>query len=197
MRAIGVSFLVGALLTFAGYCQAQELTFPKTEREIVDALSLKDGQIEHNGQTYVSENGKVYRMIRGRRFRMRGLEEIVDSALTPRAGAIIEFSYGKAAIDPKYYPLLNEFGKALTRELSGANLIVAGHTCDLGTDEFNMRLSEKRAQAVKEYLEKHHGVAARRLAIRAYGKTKPIAPNDTEDGRHLNRRVEFIRTDAM
>jgi hypothetical protein len=59
MRAIGVSLLVGALLMFGGYCQAQELTFPKTERQIVDALTLKDGQIEYNGQTYVSEHGKA------------------------------------------------------------------------------------------------------------------------------------------
>jgi len=69
------------------------------------------------------------------------------------------------------------------------HLIVAGHTCDLGTDEFNMRLSERRARAVKEYLEEHHGVTPDRLSVKAYGKTKPINSNDTEAGKIRNRRV--------
>lgn len=197
MRTIVAFMIIGILGQAATLVLAGDLAFPKTEREIVDALTLKDGQTEFNGETYISENGKVWKIVRGKRVRMRGLHEIVDSALTPKAGAIIEFTYGKAEIDPKYYPLLDEFGKAMNGGLARANLIVAGHTCDIGTEEFNMRLSEKRALAVKAYLEKHQGVAPDRLSVKAYGKTKPFASNDTEAGKIRNRRVEFIRTDAM
>ena len=194
---------MGTLLTFMGVlifvcsqAEAGTLTFPKTEQEVVDALSLKDGRTEYNGVTYLSERGKVYKLVHGKRFRLRGLDEIVDSELTPRAGAVIEFEYGKDVIQSKYFPLLEEFGKAFRGGLSNVTLIIAGHTCDLGSDEYNMRLSEKRARAVKEYLEQRDLIPADRLIIRAYGKTRPIAPNEDEIGRRLNRRVEFIRIDA-
>jgi len=197
MRTVVMFAVIGLVIVASGKAGADDLAFPKTEQEIVDALSLKDGQIEHNGQTYISEGGKIYKIVRGKRFRMRGLEEIVDSNLAPRAGMIVEFEYGEASIKPEYHRILNEFGKALKAGLSRATLIVAGHTCDIGTDEHNMRLSERRALAVKDYLEKNHAVAPDRLSVKAYGKTKPIASNDTEAGKIRNRRVEFIRSDAM
>jgi outer membrane protein OmpA-like peptidoglycan-associated protein len=185
-------------LTFlvCGTLQASDLAFPKTEQEIVEALSLKDGQTDYGGVTYVSQNGKVYKVVRGKRFRLRGFDEIVDSDLPPKAGAIIEFEYGRDVIHPKFYQLLNEFGKALSSGLSAANIVVAGHTCDRGSDEYNLSLSERRAQAVKNYLETNYQIAPDRLAIKGYGKTRPIASNESETGRKLNRRVEFIRTDA-
>ncbi len=73
----------------------------------------------------------------------------------------------------------------------GLGLAVEGHTDSVGTDEYNQGLSEKRAQAVRDYLVKQ-GVSGNSITSKGFGESTPIAPNDTEDGRQKNRRVEMI-----
>jgi OOP family OmpA-OmpF porin len=75
-------------------------------------------------------------------------------------------------------------------------LIIAGHTDAQGSAQYNLQLSQRRAQSVKDYLVRR-GIAARRLIARGYGETYPMAANDTTDGRALNRRSEFIRVDNL
>ncbi len=67
---------------------------------------------------------------------------------------------------------------------------VAGHTDSKGLAAYNERLSEERAMSVKQFLV-DNGIAADRLTVVGYGESKPIATNDTEEGREANRRVEF------
>ena len=67
---------------------------------------------------------------------------------------------------------------------------IGGHTDGKGSDSYNKRLSENRAKAVVEYLVSK-GVNINRLKYMGYGKSMPVAPNDTEEGRAMNRRVEF------
>lgn len=68
---------------------------------------------------------------------------------------------------------------------------IAGHTDNIGTAAYNMQLSQRRAEAVKDYLVKK-GIDPRRITAKGYGKTRPLASNDDEkEGRELNRRVEF------
>ena len=67
---------------------------------------------------------------------------------------------------------------------------IEGHTDNQGTDEYNLELSMKRAQAVYNYLLEH-GISADRLTYKGYGESKPVSPNDTEEGRALNRRTEI------
>jgi OOP family OmpA-OmpF porin len=69
-------------------------------------------------------------------------------------------------------------------------LEIAGHTDWAGTEAYNMALSERRSRAVRDYLVRK-GVAADRLSTRAFGESKPVASNETEDGRRRNRRVEL------
>jgi outer membrane protein OmpA-like peptidoglycan-associated protein len=73
----------------------------------------------------------------------------------------------------------------------GLHLQVEGHTDSVGTDEFNQTLSEKRADAVRDYLVQQ-GIAADSIESRGFGKTVPIASNDTPEGRQQNRRVELV-----
>jgi OOP family OmpA-OmpF porin len=68
-------------------------------------------------------------------------------------------------------------------------LEASGHTCNIGTEEYNRKLSERRAESVKDYLVKH-GVAAQRITTVGYGEARPMADNKTREGRELNRRVE-------
>ena len=65
-----------------------------------------------------------------------------------------------------------------------------GHTDDVGSDKDNLELSQKRAKAVYDYIVSK-GIAAARLSYKGYGETKPVAPNDSEEHRQLNRRIEF------
>ncbi|NOZ89921.1 MAG: OmpA family protein, partial [Epsilonproteobacteria bacterium] len=69
-------------------------------------------------------------------------------------------------------------------------ITIAGHTDSDGNEAYNQRLSENRANAVKQYLI-NHGVNASRLEAIGYGETQPIADNSTKEGKEKNRRIEF------
>ena len=181
------------LTTKSVFALAGDLSFPTTEDQIVDVLSLKDGKTEYLGVTYESKSGKVYKVIDGKRYRLRGLTVIADSELVPKAGALINFDFDSSKIRPDSYKLLDEFGKALKGGLSKASFIIAGHTDHIGSERYNLDLSEDRARSVKKYLTTHHGIESTRMTIKGIGEAKPIASNNTDEGRFKNRRVEFIR----
>ena len=102
----------------------------------------------------------------------------------------IEFGKGSADIQLSSYRLLDEiFESAVVAE--GLKLGVYGHTDNSGSDVVNIPLSDKRAQAVKNYLVKK-GLMEARLEAKGYGSTKPIADNNSETGRIKNRRVEIV-----
>ncbi|MEO5999582.1 MAG: OmpA family protein, partial [Chitinophagaceae bacterium] len=102
----------------------------------------------------------------------------------------IEFGKGSADIQPSSYRLLDEiFESAVVAE--GLKLGVYGHTDNSGSDVVNIPLSDKRAQAVKNYLVKK-GLVEARLEAKGYGSVKPVADNTTEAGRIRNRRVEIV-----
>ena len=196
MKRILLVAIIFTLLSIPVLCWSGDLTFPRTEKEIIEALSIKDDKVVFEGVTYESRHGKVYKIIGNKRFSMRGLAGIADSSIVPKAGALIHFDFDSARIKPESYPLLNEFGQALTdNALASANMMIAGHTDAQGSDSYNLVLSEKRAHAVAEYLRNHYSIRSDRLRIKGFGKTKPVASNDTEEGRARNRRVEFIRID--
>src|SRR5436853_5174599 len=73
----------------------------------------------------------------------------------------------------------------------GLSLQIEGHTDSVGTDEFNQELSGRRADGVRDYLAQE-GVLASGITARGFGKTEPVASNDTPEGRQRNRRVELV-----
>ena len=73
----------------------------------------------------------------------------------------------------------------------GLTLQIEGHTDSVGTDEYNQQLSERRADSVRDFLAEN-GVPASTITARGFGKTQPVATNDTADGRQRNRRVELV-----
>jgi OOP family OmpA-OmpF porin len=101
----------------------------------------------------------------------------------------IQFETGTAEIKDVSYPLLNEVVGVMT-DAPDIRLAVHGHTDSRGSVAYNKDLSQKRARAVTTYLTSK-GVAANRLEAQGFGPEKPIAPNDTDQGRARNRRVEF------
>jgi outer membrane protein OmpA-like peptidoglycan-associated protein len=67
---------------------------------------------------------------------------------------------------------------------------MSAHTDSKGSDDYNFKLSDERARSVREYILSK-GIAASRIQSKGYGERKPVAPNDTDENRQLNRRVEF------
>jgi outer membrane protein OmpA-like peptidoglycan-associated protein len=101
----------------------------------------------------------------------------------------IEFEFGKAAIKPVSYPILDEVVK-LMQSREKMRIGVYGHTDNVGSDATNLRLSKDRAASVMAYLV-GKGVNRGRLESEGFGETKPVETNDTDAGRAKNRRVEF------
>ena len=102
----------------------------------------------------------------------------------------IRFESGRATIDPDSAGLLDRLIETALR-CPTANIEIAGHTDTDGEDAFNQALSEKRAQAVADYLVKA-GLPAGRFTATGYGSTQPVATNDTDEGKAQNRRIEFM-----
>jgi OOP family OmpA-OmpF porin len=73
----------------------------------------------------------------------------------------------------------------------GRNIVIEGHTCNIGTAEYNLALGEKRAQSVLAYL-RSRGVAPDRLETRSYGEERPKYDNAREETRRLNRRASLV-----
>jgi outer membrane protein OmpA-like peptidoglycan-associated protein len=100
----------------------------------------------------------------------------------------IFFASNSDRIASKYYAELNKFGEALARLPSTVE--ISGYTDSIGSDQLNQALSERRARSVKHYLDQHFSLPAERLLAKGYGKSRPIASNETESGRQQNRRIE-------
>ncbi|MBI1818470.1 MAG: OmpA family protein [Deltaproteobacteria bacterium] len=101
----------------------------------------------------------------------------------------VNFDFDKSVIRADGKPVLDEAIATLKKE-GGVAVISEGYTDSKGTDEYNQKLSERRAQAVRDYLVKG-GIAADRIRVEGFGETHPVASNDTDDGRAQNRRVEL------
>jgi outer membrane protein OmpA-like peptidoglycan-associated protein len=101
----------------------------------------------------------------------------------------IFFDTGLATLRPESEAELKNLKKLLD-ENSNMSIEISGHTDNVGNDANNMKLSSDRAQAVVQWLLSN-GIDASRLTSKGYGETKPVADNNTEEGKQLNRRVEF------
>ncbi|MDB4972606.1 MAG: outer membrane protein [Myxococcaceae bacterium] len=101
------------------------------------------------------------------------------------------FTSGKAVLLPAAQRKLDEVASALTKQSPNAQIVVEGHTDAKGSEPFNLDLSTRRAQAVREYLAAH-GVAPDRIRAEGLGFSRPVADNKTAEGRANNRRVEIV-----
>ncbi len=103
----------------------------------------------------------------------------------------ILFDTGSATIRPESTPTLTDIGRTLQQH-GDLRLRIEGHTDNTGTPEGNQQLSESRADAVRAFLMREYDVAPNRLEAAGMGQGTPAAPNDTEEGRQTNRRVELV-----
>jgi len=118
----------------------------------------------------------------------------VEIAHAPAISTDTLFELGDTVIKPTARPLLDAIGKALAKDPT-TTVTIACHTDDTAPDNdhtgaYNLRLSRGRAEAVVGYLARH-GVAAKRMVAKGYGRDKPISDNTSDDGKRANRRVEI------
>lgn len=100
----------------------------------------------------------------------------------------VKFDFDKATVKPNSLSDVRNLADFM-KQYPQTTTVVAGHTDSVGPDAYNLKLSQRRANAVKEVLVKD-GIAPNRLEARGFGKSQPIADNATEAGRAMNRRVE-------
>lgn len=154
----------------------------------------KDGkqrwvQLDYNG-------GSGYRLVLAQKGTLEQSVTTADDMMSAidSAGHValhLNFDTGKATLRPDAQPMLDEVVKLLQAHPE-LKLGVEGHTDNVGGAAANKKLSEARAKSVVAALV-GKGIAAGRLVAAGYGQEKPVAPNDTEDGRAQNRRVELVK----
>ena len=105
---------------------------------------------------------------------------------------MIHFAFDQSNLDATAKAELNKLGEKL-QQYSEYIVLIEGHTDYIGSEPYNKRLGEKRAEVVKQYLLKNWQIASNRLLTRSFGESEPIAPNTTSTGRAKNRRAEVFR----
>lgn len=115
-----------------------------------------------------------------------GIQVILDE------NSDVRFEYNKSDLTPSAKTNLDKL-VTIFNEYPDTNLMIAGYTDGIGSEAYNLTLSEKRANSVKDYLISR-GISPSRLTSKGFGKADPIATNETDAGRAQNRRVEFYIT---
>jgi len=106
--------------------------------------------------------------------------------------AMVHFEFAKAELDSTAKIALDEIGAKLQQNPNHA-VLIEGHTDYVGTEPANEKLGERRAAAVKQYLQQQWNIDPSRVLTRSFGEVQPIAPNDSSAGRSKNRRAEVFR----
>lgn len=120
---------------------------------------------------------------------MISIEQMPNNELLVRMTGATTFEVDSDRIQPGFFSTMDKIS-AIVRKYGKTELMIAGHTDSTGSAEHNQLLSERRAGAVAGYMESD-GVVPERIISRGYGKAQPIASNETESGRALNRRVDI------
>jgi len=101
---------------------------------------------------------------------------------------LVQFDFDKSDIKSVYQPQFDDIARIL-KENPDISMTVEGHTCWIGTEQYNQGLSERRANAVKTRFIQEYGISADRITTEGYGETRPVADNNTRAGREKNRRA--------
>jgi len=117
------------------------------------------------------------------------VQTITEMKTTGATGDNILFDFNSAALGPQYHAELDKVGEYLQSN-PNSYAVLAGFTDSVGSEEYNLGLSRRRAESAAAYLMKSANVDENRIVLQWFGKLNPVAGNDTSEGRSMNRRVE-------
>jgi len=194
---IGRSVIVAALVVPAGAAWAQA---NPSSQQIIDALKAKRPltrslSVSPAEQAKKAETDKFVDTLRNRPTRSLSFDERQQIATVaqerPRIDLEIKFDYNSANIAKTALADMDNLGKALTdSSLKGSTFVLAGHTDAVGSEEYNLDLSSRRADSVKRYLMEKYSLAPDHLVTAGYGKTR-LKDKDNPKAAE-NRRVEVV-----
>jgi OOP family OmpA-OmpF porin len=118
------------------------------------------------------------------------VETLTEMKTAGAAGENIFFEFDSAVLRPQFHDELDQVGDYLKKN-PDSYVVLAGFTDSIGSEEYNLGLSRRRAESVAGYLQNNANVAEDRIVVDWFGKLNPIAGNDTAEGRSMNRRVEI------
>lgn len=177
---------IGALIG-AVACADRSPPAPEPVAEAAPAPEPAPAPVDSDGDGVTDDLDQCPDTPAGEKVDSRGCPEVL---VTLRG---VNFDFNKATIKSDSASILDE-AVATLNKASNVNVDVVGHTDSVGSESYNQKLSERRAEAVMGYLV-DHGIAASRLSSSGRGESEPVATNDTKDGRYQNRRVE-LRTNG-
>lgn len=156
----------------------KEVPAPVVEQALVPV------SVDDDGDGVINERDRCPNTLKGARVDGNGC--VVEQTLTIRD---ITFEFNSARLTVNAQRLMENV-VAFLRADSTVRISIAGHTDNKGSDSYNLKLSRDRANEVRDYLV-GYGIDGGRLTAAGYGESRPVASNDTDEGRELNRRVEF------
>lgn len=104
----------------------------------------------------------------------------------------VRFGFDRTELSPEARAALDRFAEALKSENKGIYVEIQGHTDAVGQEAYNEELGQERAEAVRRYLNREHGIPLHRMNVISYGESAPMSDNGTREGRAQNRRVALV-----
>jgi OOP family OmpA-OmpF porin len=194
--------VIGAIQTLQDSVQSLRNALG-TQREMVATLEARVDELESRLGGVQEERSELARRVEAqaqleRRFTTVELMFDRDEGRVLREGNNVilrlyglTFNVGSANIESRFFPLLTQVQEAINT-FPEATVTIEGHTDSFGGDEANMRLSQERADAVREYLLANMSIDPPRIDAVGHGETQPVASNETEEGRARNRRIDVV-----
>lgn len=188
-------------ITALQYERSAVIDKSKDQQVLLDQLQKRIAALE--GKTLEEQTAKE-RLLAEKRFnqlfeKVRTYFEPGEAEVYKTEGQLVlrlkamGFPVGQSVILPKNYSLLSKVQRAI-RTFNDVDVIIEGHTDSTGSEELNEHLSEKRADAVRQYLVANQTLPYDKIIAVGYGSSRPLASNKTEKGRAINRRIDLILT---
>jgi peptidoglycan-associated lipoprotein len=198
-QAMSKSWMVGAMLVASlGVTGCATEKYVNEHVATVDSkVTATQGQVDAHGQQLAAHDAKLADLDKTSREALERAEaagklaegKFLYSMVLQDDG--VKFKSAKYKLTEEDEQRLNEFAEKLKTDNKNVYLEIQGHTDAAGSPDFNHRLGEERAEAVREFLNQH-GVALNRMNTISYGEAAPVASNKTKAGRAQNRRVQIV-----
>ncbi len=207
-KKLGIAAGVGVAALVLGGCATHSYVGKELARS-EQTIGAKVGEVQSQVETAQGDISALKQSDATQNERIAGLSDTTRDALARAQEAhklaegkllyevtlsddAVHFSLASAELTKEGRAALDALAERLKSENKGVYIEIQGHTDATGPKDFNMKLGEERADAVRRYLNIQHGIPLHRMNVVSYGDEKPVADNKTREGRATNRRVTLV-----